>query len=72
MELLSEAPALEKLIRDQSVGLTQTALDEARARTVGGDMFAENIARSILRRVPRRELLEPTPSAESDPESSES
>ena len=71
MDLLSEAPALEKLIRDQSVGLTQTALDEARARTVSGDMFAENIARSILRRVPRRELQEPTPADELDPESSE-
>jgi hypothetical protein len=72
MDLLSEAPALEKLIRDQSVGLTQTALDEARARTVSGDMVAENFARSILRRVPRRQLQEPTPSGESDPESSES
>ena len=71
MDMLGQAPALEQLVRDQSIGLTQTALDEARARTVSGDMFAENIARSILRRVPRRDLQEPTPDGELDPESSE-
>jgi len=71
MDKLGQAPALEQLIRDQSVGLTQTALDEARARTVSGDMVAENFARSILRRVPRRQLNEPLPSEGSDSESAD-
>ncbi len=71
MDKLGQAPALEQLIRDQSVGLTQTALDEARARTVGGDMAIENLARSIIRRVPRRQLQEPLPGEESESASAE-
>jgi hypothetical protein len=71
MDQLGQAPALEELIRRQSAGLTQTAMDEARSRTVSGDMVAENLARSILRRVPRRQLHEPLPSEESEPGSSE-
>ena len=71
MEELGQAPALEQLIRRQSAGLTQTAMDEARARTVSGDLIAEQFARSILRRVPRRDLQEPTPADGPESESSE-
>ena len=72
MEELGQAPALEQLIRRQSAGLTQTAMDEARARTISGDLIAEHFARRILRRVPRNQLQEPTPADESESGSSES
>lgn len=56
MDQLGQAPALQDLIRKQSAGLTQDVLDEVRERTVTGDYVAEHVARSILRRVPRRYL----------------
>lgn len=56
MDQLGSAPALEDLIRKQSVGLGQTALDEVRASTVTGDQLAERVARTIFRRKPREEL----------------
>jgi hypothetical protein len=62
MDRLGEAPALQDLVRKQSAGLTQDAVDVVRARTVTGDMMAENVARSLLRRKSRRELA-PAPTA---------
>jgi hypothetical protein len=55
MDQLGNAPALEDLIRKQSTGLGQTAIDEVRASTVTGDQLAERVARSIFRRKPREE-----------------
>ncbi len=56
MDQLGSAPALQDLVRKQSAGLTQDVLDEVRERTVSGDYVAEHLARSLLRRVPRRSL----------------
>jgi hypothetical protein len=56
MDQLGQAPALQDLVRKQSAGLTQDVLDEVRERTVTGDYAAEHVARSLLRRVPRRYL----------------
>jgi len=56
MDQLGNAPALQDLVRKQSAGLTQDVLDEVRERTVSGDYVAEHLARSLLRRVPRRYL----------------
>jgi hypothetical protein len=59
MNELGQAPALQDLIRKQSAGLGQEALDEARVRTVGGDELAEQLARRLLRRAPRKTLPKP-------------
>ena len=59
MDQLGQAPALEELIRRQSAGLTQSVMDEGRARTVSGDLIAEHFVRSLFRRQPRGELEEP-------------
>ena len=59
MEELGQAPALQDLVRKQSAGLTQEALDEARVRTVGGDYLVEHFIRSLLRRIPRSQLPPP-------------
>ena len=56
MDQLGSAPALEDLVRKQSAGLGQTAVEEVRASTVSGDQLAEHIVRSIFRRKPREEL----------------
>jgi hypothetical protein len=60
MDQLGNAPALQDLVRKQSAGLTQDVLDEVRERTVSGDYVAEHLARSLLRRVPRRYLPQST------------
>lgn len=60
MDQLGQAPALQELVRRQSAGLTQDALDEVRVRTVTGDLVAEHLVRRLLRRTPRQEL--PVPS----------
>ena len=67
MDQLGQAPALQDLVRKQSVGLTQEVVDEVRARTVTADMLAETVARSVLRRAPRSELP-PPPTATPDVE----
>ncbi len=59
MDLLGQAPALQDLVRKQSAGLTQDVVDEVRARTVTADILTEHLARSVLRRKPRRELPAP-------------
>ena len=64
MDQLGSAPALQDLVRKQSAGLTQDVLDEVRERTVTGDYVAEHLARSLLRRVPRRYLPPSTISEE--------
>lgn len=56
MDQLGSAPALQNLVRKQSAGLSQDVLNEVRERTVSGDYLAEHVARSLLRRVPRRYL----------------
>lgn len=56
MDQLGSAPALQDLVRKQSTGLTQDALDEVRERTVSGDYVAEHLARSLLRRVVGRSV----------------
>jgi len=59
MDQLGQAPALQDLIRKQSAGITQDVVDEVRARTVSADILTENLARSVLRRTPRRNLPPP-------------
>jgi hypothetical protein len=59
MDQLGQAPALQNLVRKQSAGLTQDVVDEVRSRTVSADILTENLARSILRRTPRRNLPPP-------------
>jgi hypothetical protein len=59
MDQLGQAPALQNLIRKQSAGLTQDVVDEVRSRTVSADIITESLARSILRRTPRRNLPPP-------------
>jgi len=66
MDRLGEAPALQDLVRKQSAGLTQDAVDVVRTRTVSGDMLAESVARSLLRRKPRRELAPPPTAGDQD------
>ena len=60
MEQLGSAPALQDLVRKQSAGLTQDAVDEVRARTVTADLLAEQVARTVLRRKQRDEHI-PSP-----------
>jgi hypothetical protein len=67
MDELGQAPALQDLVRKQSAGLTQDALDEARVRTVSGDYVLEQFLRSILRRIPRSQLP-PPPTASDGPD----
>lgn len=62
MDQLGQAPALQSLIRKQSAGLTQDALDEVRVRTVSGDLVLEGFFRSLLRRRSRK-TLPPPPTA---------
>jgi hypothetical protein len=62
MDQLAEAPQLQDLVRKQSAGLSQEMLDEVRERTVSGDLVVEHLARSLLRREPRR-TLPPPPTA---------
>jgi hypothetical protein len=64
MDELGQAPALQDLVRKQSAGLTQDALDEVRVRTVSGDYLLEQFLRSILRRIPRSQI--PAPPSASD------
>ncbi len=59
MDQLGQAPALQSLVRKQSAGLTQDALDEVRVRTVSGDLVLEGFFRSILRRRSRKSLPPP-------------
>ena len=59
MDQLGQAPALQDLVRKQSAGLTQDALDEVRVRTVTGDLLIEGLARRIFRRAPRNTLEGP-------------
>lgn len=63
MDQLGQAPALQDLVRKQSAGLTQDALDEVRVRTVTGDLLVEGLARRIFRRAPRNTLEGPSFSA---------
>jgi hypothetical protein len=60
MDQLGQAPALQDLVRKQSAGLTQDALDEVRVRTVTGDLLVESLARRIFRRAPRNTLEGPS------------
>lgn len=62
MDQLAEAPQLQNLVRKQSAGLSQEMMDEVRERTVSGDLLVEQVARSLLRRAPRR-TLPPPPTA---------
>jgi hypothetical protein len=71
MDRLGEAPALQDLVRKQSAGLTQDAIDVVRTRTVSGDMMAESVARSLLRRKPRHELAPPPTAGDQKDETSQ-
>ena len=66
MDQLGSAPALQDLVRKQSAGLTQDVLDEVRERTVTGDYVAEHLARTLLRRVPRKYLPQSSISLEDE------
>lgn len=55
IEYLAHNPALEELVETQSSGLANEVVEEVRERTVSADTFLEGLARSILRRAPRRQ-----------------
>jgi hypothetical protein len=60
MDQLGQAPALQQLVRKQSAGLTQDALDEVRGRVVTGDLLAESLARRLVRRGPQNAPTAPS------------
>jgi hypothetical protein len=49
LENLAGNPDVQKLIQQQSVGLTEEVIEEVRERTVGIDILADNILRRLLR-----------------------
>lgn len=61
IENLATNPEVQELVQTQSTGLAQEVVEEVRERTVSADTFLEGVARSLLRRVPRRSLPEPPP-----------
>jgi hypothetical protein len=59
IEYLAANPEVQDLVQSQSTGLANEVIEEVRERTVSADTFLEGVARSLLRRVPRRALPEP-------------
>ena len=55
IEYLAHNPAVEELVETQSTGLANEVVEEVRERTVSADTFLEGLARSLLRRTPRRQ-----------------
>lgn len=61
IEYLTQNPEVKELVQQQSSGLANEVIEEVRERTVSADTFLEGLARSLLRRFPRRELPPPPP-----------
>ena len=61
IEYLTHNPEVKDLVQMQSSGLANEVIEEVRERTVSADTFLEGLARSLLRRFPRRELPAPPP-----------
>jgi len=61
IEYLTQNPEVQELVQKQSSGLANEVIEEVRERTVSADTFLEGLARSLLRRFPRRELPAPPP-----------
>jgi hypothetical protein len=57
---LAHNPEVEQLVETQSSGLANEVVEEVRERTVSADTFLEGLARSLLRKVPRANLPEPS------------
>jgi hypothetical protein len=60
IEYLTTNPEVQELVQTQSTGLANEVIEEVRERTVSADTFLEGLARSLLRRVPRQYLPEPS------------
>ena len=54
VERIANSPEVRNAIAQQSFGLADVVAQEVRSRSVTGDETAERIARSVLRRRPRR------------------
>jgi hypothetical protein len=54
VERIANSPEVRSAIATQSFGLADVVAEEVRSRSVSGDETAERLARSILRRRPRR------------------
>ena len=54
VEHIANSPEVRNAIAHQSFGLADVVAQEVRSRSVSGDETAERIARSVLRRRPRR------------------
>ncbi len=54
VEQIANSPEVRNAIAHQSFGLADVVAEEVRSRSVSGDETAERIARSVLRRRPRR------------------
>lgn len=61
LEYLTQNPEVQDLVQQQSTGLANELLEEARERAVSADSFLEGMARALLRRMPRSRLPEPPP-----------
>jgi hypothetical protein len=61
IEYLTSNPEVQELVQKQSTGLANEVIEEVRERTVSADNLLEGIARSLLHRVPRAALPEPSP-----------
>jgi hypothetical protein len=59
IEYLTTNPEVKDLVQMQSTGLANEVIEEVRERTVSADTFLEGLARSLLHRLPRRQLPGP-------------
>lgn len=59
IEYLTTNPEVQELVQTQSTGLANEVIEEVRERTVSADSLLEGMARSFLRRLPRRALPPP-------------
>ncbi len=59
---LNEHPEdVQNLVQGQAAGMATEVRDDVRTLTVTGDTFLETLARSLLRRTPRKDLPPPPP-----------
>ncbi|MBN1667813.1 MAG: hypothetical protein JW862_12020 [Anaerolineales bacterium] len=61
IDSLTENPEIRELVQTQGIGLAAEVVEEVRERTVSADTLVEGVVRSLLRRLPRRDLPPPPP-----------